>query len=230
MSNIVSFKASLPSTANLKTFAASLRTSVQSAVQSTETILKMDKTGAWVYGKDQIEIQEGSKWAVNPFSFVHGFIAWGDGEVLGERMAAMQDPLPEVGAVPAGARSWDLQLGISLKCISGDDKDMECIFRTTSHGGKNALKELGTKIAAQADSFADDPNPAVVPIVTLDSEYYQHKMYGKIYTPKISILSWVTLQGPTAAAVAAPAAVNAPEAVTAAEEPTRRRRRAAVAE
>jgi hypothetical protein len=226
MSNIVSFKASLPTAGNLKSFAASLRTSVQSAVQSTETILKMDKTGAWVYGKDQIEIQEGSKWAVNPFSFVHGFIAWGDGEVLGERMAAMQDPLPEVGAVPAGARSWDLQLGISLKCISGDDKDMECVFRTTSHGGKNALKELGTKIAAQADSFADDPNPAVVPIVTLDSEYYQHKQYGKIYTPKIAIKEWVTLAGPAATpAVAAPAAVTEAPAV---EEPTRRRRRAAV--
>jgi hypothetical protein len=229
MSNIVSFKASLPSTANLKSFAASLRTSVQSAVQSTETILKMDKTGAWVYGKDQIEIQEGSKWAINPFSFVHGFIAWGDGEVLGERMAAMQDPLPEVGQVPAGARSWDLQLGISLKCISGDDKDMECVFRTTSHGGKNALKELGTKIAAQADSFADDPNPAVVPIVTLDSDSYRHKQYGTIYTPKIDIKEWVTLAGPaaTAPAVAAPAAVTEAPAV---EEPARRRRRAAVPE
>ena len=38
-------------------------------------ILKMDKTGHWVFGADQTEIEEDSLWAVNPFSFVHGFIA-----------------------------------------------------------------------------------------------------------------------------------------------------------
>ena len=47
-------------------------------------IIKMDKTGAWVLGAEQTEIEPDSLWAVNPFSFMHGYIAWGDGEVLGE--------------------------------------------------------------------------------------------------------------------------------------------------
>jgi hypothetical protein len=37
----------------------------------------MDKTGHWVFGIDQTEIEDDSTWAVNPFSFVHGYIAWG---------------------------------------------------------------------------------------------------------------------------------------------------------
>jgi len=52
-------------------------------------ILKMDKTGHWVFGADQDEVEDDSQWAINPFSFVHGFIAWGNAEVLGEKMVGV---------------------------------------------------------------------------------------------------------------------------------------------
>jgi hypothetical protein len=58
-------------------------------------ILKMDKTGHWCFGSDQTEIETDSTWAVNPYSFVHGFIAWGDGAVLGEKLVPITQPLPE---------------------------------------------------------------------------------------------------------------------------------------
>jgi len=67
-------------------------------------ILKMDKRGDWVFGADQTEVDEGTLWAVNPFSFVHGYIAWGDGEVLGEKMVSVSHPLPEMEAAPARRR------------------------------------------------------------------------------------------------------------------------------
>jgi len=57
-------------------------------------IIKMDKTGAWVLGAEQTEIEADSLWAVNPFSFMHGYIAWGDGEVLGEVMASVKPTSP----------------------------------------------------------------------------------------------------------------------------------------
>ena len=91
MSNLTVFKsAGLPAVQSL---AANLRKLEADVGGAGVVILKMDRTGHWVFGADQTEVEGGSHWAVNPFSFVHGFIAWGDGEVLGERMASVSDPL-----------------------------------------------------------------------------------------------------------------------------------------
>jgi len=179
----------------------------------------MDRTGHWVFGADQTEVEGGSHWAVNPFSFVHGFIAWGDGEVLGERMASVSDPLPELDAAPPGAKKgWETQVGMSLKCVTGEDTGMEARFTTTSVGGKRAVQELAVAIAAQVDKDQSTP----VPIVKLESEYYQHKSYGRIYTPAFDMVEWVSLTA-EAGAPAAPAPAPAVEAP--APAPAGRRRR-----
>ena len=203
MSNLVTFAgANLPAVASLAT---SLRKLESAAGPAGIVILKMDRTGHWVFGADQTETQDGSHWAVNPFSFVHGFIAWGDGEVLGEKMASVSDPLPELDAAPPGAKKgWETQVGMSLKCISGEDTGMEARFTTTSVGGKRAVQELAVAIAAQVEKDQTAP----VPIVTLGNEHYQHKSYGRIYTPSFGILEWVSLTAD--APVVAETAVEAP--------------------
>ena len=81
--------AGLPAVASLATSLRSIATDVGPA---GVVILKMDKTGHWVFGADQTEVEDDATWAINPFSFVHGFIAWGDGEVLGEKMASVSQP------------------------------------------------------------------------------------------------------------------------------------------
>ena len=74
MSNLVSFnQANLPAVSSLSTALRSLEKEVGPA---GVVLLKMDKTGHWVFGADQTEVEEESTWAVNPFSFVHGSIAW----------------------------------------------------------------------------------------------------------------------------------------------------------
>ena len=102
MSNLVSFgSGNLPSVASLTTALRSIETEIGPA---GVVIIKMDKTGHWVFGADQTEIEDDSLWAINPFSFVHGFIAWGDGEVLGEKMVSVSQPLPELDAAPPNAK------------------------------------------------------------------------------------------------------------------------------
>ena len=186
MSNIATFsQANLPAVASLSTALRSLENDVTPAGVA---ILKMDKTGHWVYGADQTEIEDDSTWAVNPFSFVHGFIAWGDGEVLGEKMVSVSQPLPELdGAPPAAKRGWETQVGLSLKCLTGEDKGLEARFSTTSVGGKRAVQALAVAIANQVE--ADQTKP--VPVILLKKEHYQHKSYGKIYTPVFDIKEWV---------------------------------------
>ena len=201
--NIVTFAgANLPAVASLAT---SLRKLESAAGPSGIVILKMDRTGHWVFGADQTEVEDGSHWAINPFSFVHGFIAWGDGEVLGEKMASVSDPLPELDAAPPGAKKgWETQVGMSLKCITGEDAGMEARFTTTSVGGKRAVQELAVAIAAQVEKDQNAP----VPIVTLGNEHYQHKSYGRIFTPAFGVLEWVSLTAD--APVLAETAVEAP--------------------
>jgi hypothetical protein len=207
MSNLATFSsANLPAVSTLST---ALRALEQGAGTAGTVILKMDKTGHWVFGADQTEVEDDATWAINPFSFVHGYIAWGDGEVLGEKMTGVQNPLPELDAAPAGAkRGWETQIGMSLKCLNGEDKDLEARFTTTSVGGKKAVQALGVAIATQVEK--DQAKP--VAIVKLKKDHYVHKSYGRIYTPVFEIVEWVSMDGeaeeaaPEAEAEAAPVA------------------------
>ena len=176
----------------VKSLSSALRT-IQADVGPTGTvIIKMDKTGHWVFGADQDEVEADSTWAVNPFSFVHGYIAWGDGDVLGEKMVSVSEPLPEMDDAPAMAkRGWEVQVGMSLKCLSGEDKGMEARYTTTSAGGKRGVQTLAVAIAEMVDKDPSKP----VPVVLLKKEHYQHKSYGRIYTPLFDIQSWVGMDG-----------------------------------
>lgn len=214
MSNLVKFsQANLPAVSSLSTALRSITTDVG---PGGVVILKMDKTGHWVYGADQTEVEDDATWAVNPFSFVHGFIAWGDGEVLGEKMVSVAQPLPELDVAPPGAKKgWEPQVGMSLKCTSGEDEGMEARYTVTSVGGKRAVQTLAVAIAAQVEKDQSKP----VPIVRLKKDHYSHKSYGKIYTPVFEIVDWVSMDGE---------AQEEPEAAPAAEPaPTGRRRRVA---
>ena len=209
MSNLVAFKsAGLPSVQSLS---SALRVAAQQAAPAGGVvILKMDRTGHWVFGADQDEVEPGSKWAVNPFSFVHGFIAWGDGAVLAEQLVPMTEPLPETDAAPPGAsKGWEMQVGMSLKCINGEDAGMEARFTATSVGGKRAVQTLALSVADQADKDSSK----IVPVVTLGKDHYQHKSYGRIYTPVFDVQEWMSMDGPAQAAEAddAPAGDAAPQ-------------------
>jgi hypothetical protein len=176
----------------VKSLSTALRT-IQAEVGPTGVvIIKMDKTGHWVFGADQTEVESDSTWAVNPFSFVHGYIAWGDGEVLAEKMVSVSEPLPEMDdAPPSAKRGWEVQVGMSIKCLTGEDKGLEARYTTTSAGGKRGVQTLAVAIAEQVDKDQSKP----VPVVLLKKEHYQHKSYGRIFTPLFDIQSWVSMDG-----------------------------------
>ena len=196
MSNVTVFSgANLPSVASLSQALRSVTASEGTGV----AILKMDKTGHWVFGADQTEAEDDATWAVNPFSFVHGFIAWGDGEVLGEKMVPITDPLPDVGLAPLNAKhGWQKLSGMSLKCMSGEDEGLEVRYAVTSVGGRKAVQALAIAIAEAVEKDATKP----VPVVLLKKEHYQHKSYGKIFTPLFSIQKWIGMDTGSAALIA----------------------------
>jgi hypothetical protein len=218
MTNITAFAgANLPS---VKSLASALRSVAADVSNGNGIILKMDKTGHWVFGADQTEVEDDSLWAVNPFSFVHGYIAWGDGEVLAETMTSVSEPLPDRDAAPAAAkRGWEMQVGMSLACTSGEDEGLQVRFAATSFGGKKALQALLFAIAEQVDKDPAKP----VAMVVLKKEHYQHKSYGRIYTPVFHVVKWIGMGADASPEVEAEDEAPAPSA----DEPRRRRRAAA---
>jgi hypothetical protein len=217
MSNLVTFgSGNLPSVTSLTTALRSIETEIGPA---GVVIIKMDKTGHWVFGADQTEIEDDSLWAINPFSFVHGFIAWGDGEVLGEKMVSVSQPLPALDPAPPNAKKgWESQVGLSMKCVSGEDKGMEARYTTTSVGGKRSVQALAVAIATQVEKDQTKP----VATVLLKKEHYTHKSYGRIFTPVFDIQEWVTMD--VEAAPADAPKIEAPQTEEVAPASTRRRR------
>jgi hypothetical protein len=121
------------------------------------------------------------------------------------------NPLPELDEAPPGAKKgWESQVGMSMKCVSGDDKGLEARYTVTSVGGKRAVQTLAVALADQVDKDQTKP----VAIVRLKKDHYQHKSYGKIYTPVFEIVEWMSMDG------------EAPEAAPTEEAPARRRRAA----
>jgi len=221
MSLTVFKSAGLPTVSSLAT---SLRSIANDVEPAGVVILKMDKTGHWVFGADQTEVEDEATWAVNPFSFVHGFIAWGDGEVLGEKMASVSQPLPELDIAPPGAKKgWETQVGMSLKCLSGEDKGMEARFTTISVGGKRAVQALAVALAEQVEKDQTKP----VAIIKLKKDHYAHKSYGKIYTPVFSVVEWVGMDAEAEVEQTPESALTASVAAEVAPAPAGRRRRAA---
>jgi hypothetical protein len=213
MNEITKFGGSnLPSVASLS---SALRSLESAAGPGNMVILKMDKTGHWVFGADQTEVEDDSLWAVNPFSFVHGYIAWGDGEVLAEKMVSVAEPLPELEPAPGAAkRGWEMQIGMTLACTNGEDEGMQARYSVTSVGGKRAVQALAVAIAEQVDK--DQAKP--VPVIRLKKEHYQHKSYGRIFTPVFDIVKWVGMDAPAVEE-------DAEDAEAPAEDAPRRRRR-----
>jgi hypothetical protein len=80
---------------------------------------------------------------------------------------------------------------MSLKCMAGEDEGMEARYTVTSVGGKRAVQTLAATIAAQVDKDQSKP----VAVVKLKSEHYQHKSYGRIYTPVFELVEWIGLDG-----------------------------------
>jgi len=207
--------------ANITNLVAAIENTARSVdgVGGGKQYLKLTKQGFWAFGADETEVEDGSRWAINPNSLAMGYACWDDGTNLGEEMALITDEpilksnLPNLGA------PWKEQIGFQLACISGDDKGVQCVYTATSVGGRNAFKTLLNEIAIKARSGSEE----IVPVVELGVDSYKHKQYGRIFTPLLSVVEWASLDG----AVADKAEAQIEQDEDAEEAPTTRRRRRA---
>lgn len=217
----------LPST--ISSLVAGLEQTANRVAQQTQSagdipFLKLAKSGLWCYGAEEIEVEDGSTWAVNPNSLSTGYAAWGDSELLGEEMALVIDAPVDRNHLEDVGAAWKPQVGCQLACLDGEDEGTNVLYKTTSLGGQKAFKALLDAVLLRAKAGETD----LVPVVKLKVDSYKHKKYGKVFTPVLDIVGWESIDGAPAGKIEAsepgpePAATE-PEPEP--EQPARRRRR-----
>ena len=165
--------------------------------QGNTQFLKMTKqTGEWVYGKEDIEVEPNSRWAINPLSLEMGFIAWGGGgKPLGKLMRSIFKPPIRREELQDVGKEWDDNVAFQLKCMSGEDVGVSLEYTQNSKGGQEAFAEIFKAIQNRLTE-----NPAsIVPVVVMKSTNYKHPDWGLTYKPVFEIVDWMGLDGSTSA-------------------------------
>lgn len=176
-------------------YTASHQTTKAASGAGGSQFMRFQKDGTWVFGPDAIEVEEGSLWAIDPASFVHGFVSWETdnkkpSEKHGEVMVSAMAPPVTPQDLPDSPCAWKAQVGCSLLCIEGEDEGTVASYTASSLGGTRAVNDiLGHIIQRLRDGETDE----LIPVVTLESDSYIHKRHGKIYTPEVSISKWAKL-------------------------------------
>jgi hypothetical protein len=191
VSNLVKFSGGgLPTNANdLVAGLANVRQEISGS--SGLQFLRLLKDGHYAIGAENLEPEEDSLWAANPFSIHHGFAAWGDGELYDEVMVPFNQALPLKSELRDYGVKWDKQFSVILQCVEGTDKGLTILYKGTSVGLQNAFKTLIDALLTRAQS---DPD-TIVPVIALETDSYVHKKYGKIYTPVLEIVDWISMSG-----------------------------------
>jgi hypothetical protein len=159
-------------------------------------LLRLLKSGNWVYGQADDPVQDGSEWAVNPLSIKHGWSCWSDypgntkNELLGEVLVPVSDRKP-IMPDPIGDFGWKEQRVFELKCVLGEDEGVEVLFKTSSVGGMRAVDSF---FAELVDQLKKDPAHPVA-IVQLEVSDYQHQKYGQIFNPVLTVVDWTDMSG-----------------------------------
>lgn len=167
-----------------------------------KALLRLTKQGVWVFGADNEALKNGTLLVGNPSSLQAGYVAWYEGKIEGEKMQSINagpvDPTTlgpvNSGSIPPGKKApsgkgWENQASIDL--ITKSDMPLSLVYKTSSLGGMKTLLTLAGEIA-----YGMSENPArVYPVIELDVDSYVHKEFGEVFTPVLSIVSWLDAEG-----------------------------------
>jgi hypothetical protein len=202
---------------NAQRFAAMLLTAAAD-MQLNEggwALLKLDQdSGLWKFGQENIPLDPTSRLAVNPLSFLRGYIAFhpfdNDVVVLDDGTPAnflrplhqplmRSNELPQLQTYKKGREEktppWKEQVSVTMAIIGGDDAGTELRYCPVSDGGLKMNRKLIVEIGRRC---ADGGSATPVPIIEVFSSWYMDKQYNKkIYKPEFKIVEWVALDQTT---------------------------------
>jgi hypothetical protein len=186
-------------------------------------MLYKSRENIWAYGRQQIEPEEGSHWAVNPTTFQRGYVAFDGSKKVGERMLFVGLPKIDPADLPDVGFPWQEQMSVEMKCLDGTDAGVEVCFKAATVGGNSCIMQLIDQVRDRinAGQHGDD----VVPILLLEKGGYKHPQYGWIGTPQLNLVDWMSLTSPASAdGGGREPPRNPPTSPPPAEQPRRRQR------
>ena len=188
MSDITLFKSTLPADAFIEASKDFDKTAPRADAGGVPLLRMLKQDGSWVYGKDNIEVEEGGQFAIDPSSLAQGYIAWHMMKVEGERMSAMGQPAVDPADLPPvqAKNGWEAQVAFGLIAVGGEDDGTAVLWKVNTKGGIDAWNAIYDSMKARA--AAQKP---YAPIVELDHTSYKHPEYGMIYKPVFNIVGWV---------------------------------------
>ena len=159
-------------------------------------LLRMLKSGNWVFGMENEEVQGGSRWIVNIMSLAHGWCCWVEtsgndkNKLKGEVMVSITKPKP-AEPPPIDNTPYKEQRAFGLKCYDGEDAGTEVSYKTNSDGGMKAFDKL---ILAIQQRLVADPLHCC-PVLVLGAESYDHPKWGETWKPIFDLVGWSDIHG-----------------------------------
>jgi hypothetical protein len=167
--------------------------------------LKFTK-GDWTLGEEAKTVPADARFVVNLEEYYRGWVRWWDGKPTDHLIGRVIDrhrvpPREELGDLdkskwetePSGARRdpWAKTVYLAMRDMSNGE--IVC-FTSPSDGGRKAVARLADHYDRKRHLFK-----AKMPIVCLEQESYQHKVYGKILKPRFNVVDWAYWDNETAA-------------------------------
>lgn len=157
------------------------------------------KKGDWLCGDDEVGEKE---YRTEPTEIYYGWQHWRNSTPGPTQMVRIdqlaecprRDDLGDLDkskweSAPDGKSKdpWVRTVRMGLVDLETDEL---YFFTSSSHGGRGAVNDFCAAFDRGRHQFPDQ-----VPIVTLDTESYKHKKFGKVVKPKFTVSRWVTRDG-----------------------------------
>ena len=186
-------------------------------------LIKLDKaSGTWTIGQSELEMQEGSNWAINVLSMCHGHVCWSNyqgtrkNERLGEVMVPMHEPKP-TKPQPIEGFPFSEQRSFEAVCLNGEDAGQEVQFKNGSVGTMKAFKKLEDAVKGRLKDTTKRKYPC--PVIQFKSDKYKHSDYGWIQNPIFEVVGWANFAGDLEGEAAPATVTQQPAEAPAAKEP-----------
>ena len=88
-------------------------------------------------------------------------------------------------------------MAVNMKCLDGADAGVEVIYKGTTRGGIQAVVLLLDQIRERINSGQHEGK--IAPIVLLEKDSYQHVKHGRVFIPVLTLVDWMSLDGPAPA-------------------------------
>ena len=156
-----------------------------------------EDSGTWGFGQKRTIPEVGSRWALNPLTFKWGAICFDGNRAVDERLVPISQPKPLITEMPDTGFPWQEEWAVNMKCLDGADAGVEVIYKGTTRGGIQAVVLLLDQIRERINSGQHEGK--IAPIVLLEKDSYQHVKHGRVFIPVLTLVDWMSLDGPAPA-------------------------------